>query len=88
MNHRLYYTFSRKKHAMSFNEHLTILCLPLANRQYAIVVSAYAPMLERDDKTKEEFYSKLIQVLLCVPKENQIILLGDFNTRVGRDSEL
>ena len=38
-----------------------------------------------DDEEKESFYAQLDSVLSSIPKEEIIILLGDFNARVGRD---
>uniref|UniRef100_A0A803TFN5 Endonuclease/exonuclease/phosphatase domain-containing protein n=1 Tax=Anolis carolinensis TaxID=28377 RepID=A0A803TFN5_ANOCA len=59
------------------------LTLPKTNRQ-----PSYAPTLDADEDIKENFYCQLDTVLLEIPKEDKIILLGDFNARVGRDSDL
>ncbi|KAJ8417438.1 hypothetical protein AAFF_G00286650 [Aldrovandia affinis] len=50
-------------------------------RPKATVVSAYAPTLDAQD-------ADLDNILTKVPKEDKLILLGDFNARVGRNHNL
>ena len=69
------------------SERLMTLRLPLARSEYATVISAYAPTLKSDEETKDQFYDSLINVLSHINRNDKIILLGDFNARVGRDSE-
>ena len=64
------------------------LRIQLVKSQHATIISAYAPTLDAEDLVKEEFYSQLDSILSTVPKDDKIILLGDFNARVGRDREL
>lgn len=59
--------------------------LKLDSNQMATVVSAYAPTLKSQDNIKEAFYASLENILSAIPKEDKIILLGDFNARVGHD---
>ncbi|KAG6925951.1 craniofacial development protein 2, partial [Chelydra serpentina] len=35
--------------------------------------------------TKDEFYDQLDTIIRSIPKEEHLILLGDFNARVGAD---
>lgn len=70
------------------NERLMTLRLHLGKKQHATIISAYAPTLDSDDNTKEAFYSDLEKILSATPKEDKIILMGDFNARIGRDHEL
>ena len=51
------------------------------------LISVYAPTLLASSDTKDEFYENLCATLLNVPSKDQVILLGDFNARVGRDHE-
>uniref|UniRef100_H3AWN5 Endonuclease/exonuclease/phosphatase domain-containing protein n=1 Tax=Latimeria chalumnae TaxID=7897 RepID=H3AWN5_LATCH len=69
------------------NERLT-LHLQLANNLSATVISAYAPTLAAEEEQKEQFYADLDEILTIILKEDKIILLGDFNVRVGWDSNM
>ena len=62
--------------------------LMLASSQMATVISAYAPTLDAQEDVKEAFYADLDTILSEVPKEDKLILLGDFNARVGRNQDL
>lgn len=48
-------------------------------------ICAYAPTLNDTDQAKEIFYEELQKVVDCVDKHDVIILMGDFNARVGSD---
>ena len=61
------------------------LRLKTSNNQYVTLVSAYAPTMTNSDETKEGFYSDLRKILSSIPFHDQIIMLGDFNARVGND---
>ncbi|CAF1666979.1 unnamed protein product, partial [Didymodactylos carnosus] len=50
-------------------------------------VSCYAPTNEADDKSKEKFYQTLDQVVNGIPKRHMLVIMGDFNARVGDDYE-
>ncbi|XP_072048860.1 craniofacial development protein 2-like [Amphiura filiformis] len=47
----------------------------------------YAPTLQAEPADKEKFYSDLRSFLQSTPTEDKIFILGDFNARVGRDSD-
>ena len=51
------------------------------------LISVYAPTLMASPDTKDEFYESLCATFLTVPSRDQVILLGDFNARVGCDYE-
>uniref|UniRef100_G1KYM6 Endonuclease/exonuclease/phosphatase domain-containing protein n=1 Tax=Anolis carolinensis TaxID=28377 RepID=G1KYM6_ANOCA len=70
------------------NERLSTLRINLAKNQQATIICTYAPTLDTDEDIKEIFYCQLDTILSEIPKEDKIILLGDFNARVGRDSDL
>lgn len=65
------------------NERLMTLRVPLKGSRFATLISAYAPTLDADGETKELFYENLDKILISIPKEDKLILLGDFNARVG-----
>ena len=53
------------------------------------VVNFYAPTNEKsvdNDKAKDTFYKDLYNLLSNIPPHNVLIVLGDFNARIGKDS--
>ena len=73
---------------VGISERLMTIRLVLASSQMATVISAYAPTLDAQEDVKEAFYADLDTILSKVPKEDKLILLGDFNARVGRNHDL
>lgn len=71
----------------SVDERLITMRLPLAKGRFATLISAYAPTLTSDDQQKNFFYENLSDVLCRVPVSEELILLGDFNARVGTEAE-
>ena len=51
-----------------------------------IVVNVHAPSEEKSDESKDSFYEELEQIFYHFPKYHMKILLGDFNTKVGREN--
>ena len=69
------------------NDRLMTLRLPLEyGKKFATLVSAYAPTMTNPDEVKDKFYEDLNSVITAVPKADKLIILGDFNARVGNDS--
>ena len=69
------------------NDCLMTMRLPLSHEQkFATIVSAYAPTMTNPDETKDKFYEDLNTVIAAVPSADKLIILGDFNMRVGCDS--
>ena len=50
-------------------------------------VSVYAPTMSATSDTKDEFYENLAASISSVPNNEQLVLLGDFNARVGADHD-
>lgn len=73
---------------VGISERLMTIRLALSNNQTATVVSAYAPTLDSDVEEKETFYACLEETLSNISRMDKIILLGDFNARVGRNQHL
>ena len=72
---------------VGINERLMTLRVPLSKGRYALFVSAYAPTLNDRDEIKEQFYAELNKILKTAKKTDKVVLLGDFNARVGSFSE-
>ena len=70
------------------SERLMSLKYQLPDQTYVTVISAYAPTLDSEQEIKDAFYEQLEKTLRHIPKHQRIILLGDFNARVGRQAEL
>jgi len=51
------------------------------------LLCVYAPTLMASDDIKEDFYNQLDSVINGFQKREVLILLGDFNARVGSDNE-
>ena len=51
-----------------------------------IILNVYAPSEEKSDASKDSFYEELEEVFDHFPKYHMKILLGDFNTKVGREN--
>ena len=61
------------------------LRIPLVNNRYATILSIYAPTLMAENEDKDRFYEHLDLELNRVPSTDKLLLLGDFNARVGTD---
>ena len=64
-----------------------MLRLPLSCKRHATFVSAYAPTMTNPDEVKSKFYDDLDSVISAAPRTDKLILLGDFNARVGTDHQ-
>ena len=51
------------------------------------LVQVYAPTDDRDSDTKDGFYAQLQEVVERAPREDKVVVLADFNARVGNDVE-
>nr|VZI32247.1 unnamed protein product [Spirometra erinaceieuropaei] len=53
--------------------------------KFATIISAYDPTMTSSDAVKDKFYEDLHALLATVSKADKLIVLGDFNARVGTD---
>lgn len=67
------------------NDRLMTLSFPLPGKKQATVISAYAPTMSNPEETKDTFYQDLEALIAKIPKADKLIILGDFNARVGTD---
>ena len=67
------------------NDLLMTLKLSLEKKRSAILLSAYAPTMTNTDDVKDKFYEELETLISTVSQSNILILLGDFNARVGKN---
>ncbi|XP_046998241.1 craniofacial development protein 2-like [Schistocerca americana] len=72
--------------SVSINERLMTLRVPFGSYSFITFVSAYAPTLDSDEDTMNQFYHQLNSTVSKIPIKDKLILLGDFNARVGRDN--
>ena len=69
------------------NDRLMTLRLPLQGNKQATLISVYAPTMTNPDEVKDKFYEELGSQISAVPKSDKLIILGDFNARVGTDHQ-
>ena len=69
------------------NDRLMTMKLPFSfGRKHLTIISAYAPTMTNSDEVKFKFYEELHSAIAAVPKADKLIILGDFNARVGSDN--
>ncbi|VDL98348.1 unnamed protein product [Schistocephalus solidus] len=59
--------------------------LPLWVNKFTTIISTYAPPITSSDSAKEKFYEDLHALLVAVSKADRLIVLSDFNARIGTD---
>ena len=64
------------------------LRVPLVKNEHMTIICAYAPTLVTDEDIINQFYDDLDSAIRRADKSDKIILLGDFNARVGSRSDL
>ena len=69
------------------SERLIKLRFPLNRSRHVTIISAYAPTLTSSDEAKEEFYESLDSLIKTTPESDKLLVLGDFNARVGKSTE-
>ena len=60
--------------------------LALTKKCHATIISVYAPTFKRPIEEKNQFYDLLAETLDQVPCGDRLLLVGDFNARVGSDT--
>ena len=67
------------------NDRLMTVRMPLPKKRFVTLISAYAPTMTNSDEVKERFYEDLKAAISATPRTDKLIILGDFNARVGSD---
>ena len=70
------------------SDRIMSLRLPVQDSKFATALSVYAPTLQTETGVKEAIYRDLHNLLLQNDPKDKLLILGDFNARVGRDFEL
>ena len=76
-----------RNYCMGFKPINEIMCkLRIRGKFYNLtLISAYAPTEDAQDEVKEQFYEELNISLEQSPKHDAVIILGDFNAKVGKE---
>ncbi|BHF69816.1 hypothetical protein SprV_0301286300 [Sparganum proliferum] len=69
--------------SQGISDRLMSLHLPLWRGKFAIIINAYALPMISPDAARDKFYEDLHALLATVSKVDKLIVLGDFNARVG-----
>lgn len=72
---------------VSHGPRLMSLRVTVGDNQHATFVCCYAPTLDSSDEAKAEFYQSLENILARVSPTDKLVIMGDFNARVGKDSD-
>ena len=72
------------EHPRNLSQRLMSMRVPITQRCLT-VLSAYAPTLKACSEEKDEFYQLLSESLSTISKGDDLVLAGDFNTRVGAE---
>ena len=69
---------------IGISERLMKVRLPLSNNRFATIFSCYAPTLAASAEDSDTFYELLDSELRMTPQSDKILVLDDFNARVGK----
>ena len=50
------------------------------------LIQAYAPTSDADEEEREEVYNCLEELLECTPRKDVVIVMGDFNAKIGHQT--
>ena len=70
------------------NERIVVVKLKVVGGEWLTLVQVYAPTNDSGGEVKEHFYNKLQKVTEKVGRKETLIIMGDLNARVGKDSEV
>ncbi|KAK2178724.1 hypothetical protein NP493_532g03043 [Ridgeia piscesae] len=62
--------------------------LPLSKDNFATIIGVYTSTTTNPYENKQAFYNQLAGVLSGIPRTDKLLLIGDFNARIGRDNDM
>ena len=71
----------------SINDRIMKLRIPLTCGRHLSVLSVYAPTMQATEQSIMSFYETLRSTISSLPKEEKLIVFGDFNARVGQEHQ-
>ena len=71
----------------SVSDRVMTMRLPPSKDNFATIISVYAPTMTNPDENKEAFYNQLASVLSGISCTDKLLLIGDFNARIGREND-
>ena len=69
------------------SDRIMTMRIPLTKDRNATIVSAYAPTMTNPEENKETFYSQLKGTPRNISSTDKLLLIGDFNARIGREND-
>ncbi|KAK2187312.1 hypothetical protein NP493_170g04007 [Ridgeia piscesae] len=69
------------------SDRIITMRLPLSKDNFATIISVYAPTMTNTNENKEAVYNQLASVLSGIPRTDKLLLIGDFNARIGKDND-
>ena len=61
--------------------------IPRTKDRIATIVTAYAPIMWNPEENNKTFYSQLKGTLGNISSTDKLLLIGDFNARIGREND-
>ena len=69
------------------SDRIMTMRLPLSKDNITTIISVYAPTMTNPDENKEAFYNQLASVLSGTPRTDNLLLIENFNARIGRNND-
>ena len=68
---------------IDFEPHSNRICKMRLKGRFSniTVISTYAPMNDKDDQEKENFYENLEEVCNRIPRHDMVIIMGEFKAQ-------
>ena len=66
------------------NERLCYIRMKGKWRNYSLL-AVHAPTEKKEDDIKDEFYEELENTINEIPKQDMLIILGEFNAKIGKE---